>query len=153
MTMAVTGTDFVPLDRQLFDRSLGEALSALARQRYPRDTAKRIARAWDIDPSTAANVVKGHASERTLTKALKAEGWALIAALGEAITGESFAQFEERRLQTIIQEAEHARSQIVALRTRRAALESRARQLDDPRSWSPPDEDRQLLSGDRSRHE
>lgn len=119
----------MPLDRQLFGRSLGEALSELARQRYPRDTAKHVARAWKIEPSTAANVVKGHASERTLTKAIQAEGWGLVAALGEALTGETFAEFEERRLQTIIREAEDARRNLVELRTRRAELLSRARQL------------------------
>jgi hypothetical protein len=136
--MTSTIGDFVGLHPQLFRLSLGETLAALARQRYPRDTAKRIARAWNIDPKTAANVLLGHASERTLTKALRAEGWALIAALGEVITGETFAQFEERRLQAIINEAENARQNLVELRARRAQLESRAGQLDASRDWGSP---------------
>ena len=144
MTLAATGKDFMGLPPQLFRRSLGEALSELARQKYPRDTAKRLSRAWGIDPKTAANVVQGHVSERTITKALAAEGWALLAPLGQAITGETFEQFEERRLQSIIQEAELAHENLVALRTRRAELDARASQLDPSRSWSPPRSDGEL---------
>lgn len=132
----------MPLLRQLLDISLGEALSEIVRQRYRRDAAKSIARAWDIDHATAENVLKGTASTKTLTKALKVEGWGLIAALGETITGETFAEYEERRLQSIIQEAEDARENLVALRTRRAALESRAPQLDGVRSWAPASDGR-----------
>lgn len=117
---------FVPLRRQLFDLSMGEALADLARQKYPRDTAKHIARAWGIDASTAANVVKGHASERTLTKAIKAEGWGLLACLGAALTGETYEQFEERQLQQIIERAADASQKLVQLRTRREAMASQS---------------------------
>jgi hypothetical protein len=117
---------FVPLRRQLFDLSMGEALADLARQKYPRDTAKHIARAWGIDASTAANVVKGHASERTLTKAIKAEGWSLLACLGAALTGETYSQFEERQLQQIIERAADASQKLVQLRTRREAMASQS---------------------------
>ena len=94
--MTATEYEFVPLERQLFGLSLGEALAGLARQKYPRDTAKHLARAWQIDPSTAANVLKGHASERTLAKAFRAEGWTLIDAIGKAVTGETYHEYEER---------------------------------------------------------
>jgi ubiquinone biosynthesis protein UbiJ len=114
---------------QLFDRTLGEAMADIARHRYPRDTAKHIARAWGIDTSTATNVVRGHCSERTLTKAFKAEGWALISAMGAVITGESYAQYEERKLQSIIEEGARARENLVRLHARREALESRAADL------------------------
>lgn len=126
MTMAHQFGDFLPLRRQLFDLSLGEALSELARQRYPRDTAKHLAKAWDIDPATAANVVKGHASERTLTKAIKAEGWGLLACLGAALTGETYEQFEERQLQQIIERAADASQKLVQLRSRREAMASQS---------------------------
>lgn len=120
----------MPLDRQLFTLSIGEAVAALMRQRHPRDTAKHIARAWNIDATTAANVVKGHVSERTLTKALRAEGWAFLSALGATITGETFEQYETRRLNHIIQEAESARKNLVSIASRREAMEARARELD-----------------------
>lgn len=151
--MAQLKMGFLPLDRQIFDAGLGEAMASLVRQRYPRDTAKHLSRNWNIDASTAANVVKGHCSERTLTKAMRAEGWSLIQALGASITGETFEQYEERRLNMIIAEAENARKNLVQLRARRQAVESRAvdalssfdRSLADElggaqsRSWAPTD--------------
>lgn len=124
--MAQQTMGFLPVDGQLFDLSVGEAVAMMVRQRYPRDTAKLIARAWNIDATTAANVVKGHCSERTLTKAVRAEGWPFIQALGATITGETFEQAEERRLNQIISEAENARQNLVQLRARREAVESRA---------------------------
>jgi hypothetical protein len=152
--MASIGTDFVPLERQLFALGLGEAMAALVRQRYPRDTAKRIARAWDLDPSTASNVVKGHCSERTLTKALRSEGWPLIEALGATLTGETFEQYQERRLTQLIREAADGLEKVRSLAVRREEVEARARRavadLDRPTDhalggaegfpWAPLDE-------------
>lgn len=152
--MTAIGAGFLPLDAQIFDRTLGEAMADIARHRYPRDTAKHIARAWGIDASTATNVVRGHCSERTLTKAFKAEGWPLIAALGAVVTGETYQEHEERKLQTIIEEGVRAHDQLRSLRARRAALESSAgRALDafdreaadesrggERRTWRAPDQ-------------
>lgn len=130
--MAQQTMGFLPVDRQLLDLSIGEAVAVMVRQRYPRDTAKLIARAWNIDAATAANVVKGHCSERSLTKAIRAEGWAFVQALGATITGETYEQFEERRLTQIIQEAELARENIHRMAARRQTLEARtARALAD----------------------
>lgn len=114
--------DFMPRDRQLFDRSMGELLAAFVRNRWPRDTAKNVSRAWDIDPTTAANLTKGHASERTITKALKAEGWPLFMALGEAVTGESYTSF----LQGVVDEHRHAQERAEARRYHLEMLETRA---------------------------
>lgn len=140
--MTSIAREFLPLDLQLFDLSVGEAMADLVRQRYPRDTAKHIARAWNIDASTAANVVRGHCSERTLTKALKAEGWALIEALGATITGETYAQYEERKLQSIIEEGVRARENLVRLHARREALETRAADAVDALDWRLADQQR-----------
>jgi hypothetical protein len=126
MTLTHQIGDFLPVRKQLFGFSIGEALAELVRQRYPRDTAKHIARRWDIDPATAANVLKGHASERTLTKAITAEGWDLLACLGAALTGETYSQFEERQLQQIIERAADASQKLVQLRTRREAMASQS---------------------------
>ncbi len=134
----------MPLRPQLFGLSLGEALADLARQKYPRDTAKHIARHWDIDPSTAANVVRGHASERTLTKAIKAEGWGLLSHLGAALTGETFHDYEERQLAAIIERAADASQKLVQLRTRREALASQSLDPD-------PSVVRNLSEGPRNR--
>lgn len=112
----------MPLDGQHFDGTVGELLAAFARRTYPRDTAKAVARAWDLDPSTAANVVKAHASERTISKALKAEGWPLLMALGEALTGQSY----EAHLQRMIEETDSARQRIASRRDRIRSLEALA---------------------------
>jgi hypothetical protein len=140
--MTALDPDFMQLDRQLFSLSIGEALCALARQKYPRDTAKHLARAWDIDPATAANVVRGHASERTLTKAIKAEGWGLLAHLGAALTGETFHQYEERQLQQIIERAADASQKLVHLRARREALAAQSLDPDALGDRGPSDEHR-----------
>lgn len=140
--MTALDPDFMPLRRQLFDLSMGEALSALARQKYPRDTAKHLSRAWDIDPATAANVVKGHASERTLTKAIKAEGWGLLSELGAALTGESFHEYEERQLAAIIERAADASQKLVQLRARREALAAQSLDPDALGDGRPTDQHR-----------
>jgi hypothetical protein len=96
--MTWTGADFVQDDRQLFGRTLGETLAKMVRQRWPHSTAKNVARAWGLDPTTAENLIRGHASERTITKALRAEGWELLSALGHALTGQTHHEWEEQRL-------------------------------------------------------
>jgi hypothetical protein len=123
MTMELS--DFMPRDRQLFDRSMGELLAEFYRRRFPRDTAKRVANRIGLEPQTATNLVKGHASERTITKALKAEGWPLIVALGEAVTGRSYAD----HLQEIIHETERARAAAAANLNSFVSLEARAAEV------------------------
>jgi len=140
--MTCVARDYVPADLHLFDLTIGEAMADLARQRYPRDTAKSIARAWNIDASTAANVVRGHCSIQTLKKAWLAESWSLIDALGAQITGETYAEYEERKLQSIIEEGARARENLVALRARREALESCAAGAVDALDRTPVDGER-----------
>ena len=133
--MASTGWQVVGQDSQKLpiSKTVGDALRDLIRKRYANNAAKTIERDWDLDPKTAKNVVSaGHVSERTLTKALRAEGWPLLLALGAELTGETFEQFEERRLTQIIQEAELARENIHRMAARRQTLEARtARALAD----------------------
>lgn len=139
---------FMPLSRQLFDRTLADALSDLARQKY--GTAKQVARAWGIDPTTAANLFKGHLSIPTLMKALQVEGWSLWAAVGSEVTGETYEQFVERKLQAAIREAADARSNLVQLRSRREALDALARG-DDPAGVGQVAEQLGLRPGDAGR--
>lgn len=140
--MSSTVREFLPVDRQLFDLGVGEALGLIARQKYP--SAKHLARAWRIEISTAENVFKGHCSARTLTKAFNAEGWTLIAALGATITGETFEEYEERRFSQIIQDAERARQNIRSLAARRAQMEQDAARLRDARDLEAADLDRPI---------
>lgn len=118
--------EFLPEDRQLFRpaESLGEALKEAARK---LGSAKVVERRWDLDPTTAENVKKGAASARTVVKAVKAErdlgnAWELWDALGELLIGESRDEHEERKLQSIIEATELARSRLEDRRRRRALL-------------------------------
>lgn len=126
--MASTGWQVVGQDSQQLpiSKTVGDALRDLIRKRYANNAAKTIERDWDLDPKTAKNVVtSGHVSERTITKAVRAEGWSLLLALGAELTGETFEQFEERRLTQLIQEAEIARENIHRMAARRQTLEAR----------------------------
>ena len=121
-------SDFVPKDGQeLFPRTLGETLAKMVRKRWPQNTPKRVAAAWDLDPTTAKNLTKGHASERTITKALKAEGWPLLMAIGEAMTGESYDTF----LRGVIDEQVRAAARSKDRRDHIRRLEARAAELVD----------------------
>lgn len=128
--MTSTNWEFMPEDRQLFRWSLGEALARLVRQKWPHHTAKIVSREWGIERSTAENLIKGHASERTISKAVEAEGWDLLDALGQAITGQTHHEWEEQKLKSIIEEAERAQGRIRSLRSARERLETRAAALD-----------------------
>lgn len=118
--MHLTGTDFMPLRQQLFGRRLAEAMTDLVRQKHA--TAKQAARAYGIDPSTAENMRKGHLSVPTLEKVARAEGWALWAALGEELFGQSY----EQHLQVIIEETARAQEGLARRRDHVRQLEARA---------------------------
>ncbi|MBI5940123.1 MAG: hypothetical protein HY859_06830 [Caulobacterales bacterium] len=121
-------------DQELpFAKTVGDALRDLIRRRYRSNAAKTIERDWDLDARTARNVVgQGNVSERTLTKAVRAEGWELLAALGAELTGETYEQFVERKLRQAIREADDARSNLVHLRARREALDALTADSDAP---------------------
>ena len=121
--MALTWESFVQNNkREIVNRTIGEALAKMVRSRWPANTTKHVAKAWDLDAATAANLVRGSASERTVTKAIKAEGWSLLAPLGEALTGQSYDQFLQER----VEELEHAKRRQEARRDRLQALQRRA---------------------------
>jgi hypothetical protein len=126
MTYAENG--YMPLNRQLFQRSLAEALTEFLSQRYR--TAKIMARAVGIDPHTAENLYKGHLSVPTLQKVLAHEGRALWNFLGDELFGETFYDYEERRIDAALREAESVRSNLVRIRAKGEELLSRAPSLD-----------------------
>jgi len=110
-------------DRELpFGKTLSDALVGLIRRRWPHNTAKTLERRWTLDPKTARNVLgQGNVSERTLTKAAKAEGWALWHALGEELFGESYYEYDQRRIEAILQEAQGELSNVRRIRERTEA--------------------------------
>lgn len=102
--------------------TLGDAMRLLVRSKFGNNAAKKIEARWGLDPKTARNVTQGNCSERTLTKAIRAEGWTLLEALGHALTGQTHHEWEEARLQRIIEEATRAQESIRRLRTRAQLL-------------------------------
>lgn len=126
--MTAIGWDFVQQEpSELIPRTMGEFLAEFVRRKWPRNTAKQVQRAWDIDSQTASNLIRGRASERTISKAIRAEGWPLLRALGEAMTGQSYEQF----LEDLIDEQERIRERISARRDHVRALEARTAGLLD----------------------
>lgn len=120
----VVGEDFQQLQ---FGKTVGDALRDLIRARFKNNAAKVIETKWDLDPRTARNVVtRGHVSERTLTKAARAERWALWMALGEELFGQSYREWEEQRLRTIIEEAERDLDRVRRLRPVAEVLSERS---------------------------
>lgn len=108
------------------EKSVGDAVRDLVRRRWQSNTAKHLERQWDLDPKTAKNVVgNGHVSERTLTKAIRAEGWSFVAALGEELTGQTYDQ----HLQNIIEETAREQEARERQRDRVRQMEVRAREL------------------------
>jgi len=111
------------LPRQLVPLRMAEALASLLSQRHT--TAKQIARAYAIDPSTAENLRKGHLSVPTLEKVVKAEGWALWAELGREMIGHGYSE----HLQSIIEREARVQEDRQAERARVRQMESRAAEL------------------------
>lgn len=126
--MTCVERDFVDQEARHFptDQTLGDAVRQLIRRRWANNAAKHLEREWDLDPKTAKNVVQaGNVSERTLTKAIRAEGWGFLAALGEELTGHTYDQHLENR----IEETRRVEERLARRRERIRDLEARASEL------------------------
>jgi hypothetical protein len=136
--MTAWSAEIVGLQTELIPSTIGELLARMVRRRWPRDTAKSVARAWDLDPKTAKSLTEGHASERTITKALKAEGWELLDRLGEAVTGQSYVEWVEAKHEAMIKEAELAKQNIARLRAQGRVLSQEHADHRDLRAGESP---------------
>lgn len=119
------GETFLASDWHESTRNVGGVLAAFVRGKFPRDTIKRTAAALACTLPAAANVTKGHASERMITKAHQTWPFEFSEAIDLAFTGMTRAQ----HLQRIIEEdaREHERRQ--AERLADCRLEERAFEL------------------------
>jgi hypothetical protein len=99
-----------------FARDLREAVALYARRTWPLNTSGQAAKAWRIDKSTAANLLKGHASDATITRVLRAGGWRMASAVVGAVIGQSIEDHLDLELEAIRAE-----------RSRLDELEERAR--------------------------
>jgi len=107
-----------------FARDLREVLAVYARRRWTLNTTGQAAKAWGLPKSTVANLLKGSASDATVTAILRAGGWSLAIAVIGATIGESLDQFidsererlaherneSQRRDQRLMAMADHLRS-------------------------------------------
>lgn len=91
-----------------FSRDLREAIGVYARRTWPLNTSVHAAKAWGISKSTAANVLKGHASDATITKIIQAGGWELALPVIGAVIGEPVHAFFRAQMQQAAKAAEHA---------------------------------------------
>lgn len=123
--MTQTGATFLSADWHQSTRNVGGVLAEFVRAKFPRDTIKRTASALDCTLPAAANVTKGHASERMITKAHQTWPFEFSEAIDRAFTGMTRAEYLKR----IIEEEarEHDKRQAERLEHRR--LEERAFEL------------------------
>jgi hypothetical protein len=108
--MSQTADGIMSLDGQMlpFSRDLREALAIYARRTWPLNTSVHAAKAWGIPKSTAANLLKGHASDATVTKIIRAGGWALALPVIGAVIGEPVHAFFREQMRQAAKDAERA---------------------------------------------
>jgi len=109
--MSITADGIMDLDGQVlpFSRDLREALAIYARRTWPVNTSGHAAKAWGLPKSTAANLLKGHASDATVTKIIRAGGWALALPVIGAVIGEPVHVFFREQMRQAAKDAERAK--------------------------------------------
>lgn len=121
--MTLTADGLMSLDGQMlpFSRDLREALAIYARRSWPLNTSVHAAKAWGVPKSTAANLLKGHASDATVTRIIRAGGWALALPVIGAVIGEPVHAFFRDQMRQAAKDAEraHEHEQLAAAAYRR----------------------------------
>ncbi len=105
-----------------FARDLREALAIYARRTWPLNTSGQAAKAWGLPKTTTSNLLKGHASDATVTAVLRAGGWPLAMAVVGATIGQSLEDH-------LTQEQERLRHERRAFEEREARLGQMASHL------------------------
>jgi len=108
--MTMTANEIMMLDGQMlpFSRDLREALAIYARRSWPVNTSGHAAKAWGIPKTTAANLLKGHASDATVTRIIRAGGWGLALPVIGAVIGEPVHEFFRQQMIQASKAAAHA---------------------------------------------
>lgn len=122
--MAVTVNEIMTLGgRQLpFARDLREAIGIYMRRTWPLNTSVHAAKAWKIPKSTAASLMKGHASDATITAVLRAGGWPLAIAVVGATIGERLEDFIHEERKSLEREAQQREREARELATIESTL-------------------------------
>ena len=98
---------------------LREAVAAYARLNWPANTSLYVAQHWNVDKTTARNLLKGHASDATITKVLRTGGWAMALAVVGAVIGQSLDRHIEEETERHARHAQRLAQTRAALRTLR----------------------------------
>lgn len=124
-----------------FSRDLREALGVYARRRWPLNTSVHAAREWGIPKATAKNVLKGHASDATVTSIIRAGGWELALPVIGAVIGQPVHTFFREQMREAAKAAEHAQEheRLAQAAYRRLATDA-APPGEDRRTWKSPGE-------------
>jgi len=155
--MTITADGIMSLDGQMlpFSRDLREALAIYARRTWPLNTSVHASKAWKIPKTTAANLLKGHASDATVTAIIRAGGWALALPVIGAVIGEPVHTFFREQLKHAAREAERAKHhEELAQASYRRLAGAAASPGEDRRTWAPAgevrsDKARRLAGGDQ----
>ncbi len=119
-----------------FAQDLREALANYARRTWPIQTSVHASKAWGVSKDTAKNVLKGHASDATVTKIIRAGGWQLALPVIGAVIGHPVDAFFRDQMKHAAMEAARAQEheELAAIAYRR--LETDAAVVgQDRRSW------------------
>lgn len=134
--MTMTVNEIMTLDGQLlpFSRDLREALGVYARRTWPLHTSVHAAKAWGIPKTTAANLLKGHASDATVTTIIRAGGWALALPVIGAVIGHSLDEAITAERRNDIARADRRRALVRDLRALASDRSNARPELADRRS-------------------
>ena len=94
------------LPHTLHPSCFGLTVAAVLRERYPRDTAKLIARDLKCSPKSAENLLNGHLSARSITRLTLAYGLGFLIDAGARLTGVTLENYiiEKARAARLAQE-------------------------------------------------
>jgi len=137
--MSITTAEIMHLDGQMlpFSRDLREALAIYARRTWPLNTSVHASKAWGISKDTARNLLKGSASDATVTRIIRAGGWGLALPVIGAVIGEPVHEFfrEQTKKAALAAELAHEHEKLAEVAYRRLAS-GPADPGEDRRSWA-----------------
>jgi hypothetical protein len=137
--MTMTADGIMNLDGQVlpFSRDLREALAIYARRTWPVNTSGHAAKAWGLPKTTAANLLKGHASDATVTKIIRAGGWELALPVIGAVIGEPVHAFFRQQMIQAAKAAAHAQEHERLAQAAYRRLEARSADPGEDRGQGP----------------
>lgn len=135
--MMQTGTHFMAVDRHRLplQRNLSDAFAEVLRHAFG-NTPGPVAKAVQQDPRAIRNALEGKAGTPIITQTLLArqkahdDHYDLALGVLALIFGETLDEYEERKLQRVIESNHHAITTLGARRQRRQEL----------RAFAPPDD-------------